>query len=226
MTELKLRNYQESVLAETRRSKPKNNLTGKKFGRIIVGKYDKGKWECFCSCGNITYVRTNSLTSGRTQSCGCLGKERSSKSSTKHGGTNTRLYSIWRNMKCRCSCPTASKYEIYGGKGIRVCDEWLPFTGFRDWALTHGYSNNLSIDRINSDGNYEPKNCRWVTYKVQGNNTKQNHIITYNNKTQTLAEWADELGFSYKVLSERIRRKWSIERAFNTPTQTKGEKSA
>ena len=202
-------------------SKPKYDLLGKTFGRLKVISYKSGYWKCSCSCGNITHVKTSSLVSGRTQSCGCLQKERAIAACTKHGGTNTRLYSIWRNMKCRCSCPTASKYEIYGGKGISVCPDWKRFEGFRDWALLHGYSDDLSIDRINSNGNYCPENCRWVSYKVQANNTSQNHIISFCGKSMDISEWAEYLGFSYKVLSERIRRGWSIKRAFTTSTQYK-----
>lgn len=204
-------------------SKPKYDLSGQTFGRLKVISYHSGYWKCLCSCKNITFVKTNSLISGRTTSCGCLGKERRIQAITKHGESKTRLYSIWRNMKCRCSCPTASKYEIYGGKGISVCAEWQNFEGFRNWAMSHGYSDNLSIDRINGKQGYCPENCRWVTYKVQANNTSQNHVISYNGEFHTLSEWAGILGFNYKVLSERIRRNWTIKRAFTMPTQYKGD---
>lgn len=205
--------------------KIKYDLTGLRFGRWAVIQYlGTEKWLCKCDCGTVREVKGRSLREGKSQSCGCLHGEIISAQSTKHGKSKTRLYSIYRNMKCRCYTPSASKYEIYGGRGIKVCDEWLgDFMRFYQWAIAHGYSDDLSIDRINSDGNYEPDNCRWATYKVQGNNTNQNHVITYNGKSQTLAEWADELGFSYKVLSERIRRNWGVKRAFETPTQHKEE---
>ena len=126
---------------------PKYKLSGKVFGRLTVISYNLGLWECICSCGKTTHVKTSSLISGRTQSCGCLQKEKTIQACTKHGGSKTRLYSIWRNMKSRCNCPTASKYNIYGGKGIQVCSDWESFEGFRDWALSYGYSDDLSIDR-------------------------------------------------------------------------------
>lgn len=200
------------------------DLTGQKFGRLTVIKHDRyGIWTCKCDCGNESHTSTNALTTGNAQSCGCRHKEIVGKNSTKHGLSKTRLYSIFRNMKCRCYTLSASKYEIYGGRGIKICDEWLTdFLSFYNWAITNDYSDELSIDRINSNDNYEPSNCRWATSKVQNNNTNQNHVISYKGKSQTLAEWADELKLSYKVLSERIRRKWSIERAFNMPTQYKG----
>jgi hypothetical protein len=201
----------------------KADLTGKRFGRLDVVKHlGYGVWECKCDCGNITTTKTNALTSGVAKSCGCLHSEIVSKQGTKHGYAGTRLYKIWCNMKTRCNTPSASKYEIYGGRGIRVCNEWLTFEPFKDWAEANGYQDDLSIDRINSDGNYEPSNCRWTTYKIQGNNTKQNHILKFNGQEKTIAEWADFLGFSYKVLSERIRRKWTTERALTTPVDVRG----
>lgn len=204
----------------------KADLTGMKFGRLTVIRHEGyGVWTCKCECGGESHTRTNALTAGITHSCGCLHKEIIRRNSRTHGKCKTRLYKIYQNMKSRCYNQNATKYNIYGGKGIRICNEWLnDFMCFYDWATLNGYSDNLSIDRIDSDGNYEPSNCRWVTLKVQNNNTSQNHIISYNGKSQTLAAWADELKLSYKVLSERIRRNWSIERAFNTPTQFKNVK--
>lgn len=200
------------------------DLSGQQFGRLTVIERIENKgacvqWLCRCDCGNLHKTISASLRAGTCQSCGCLGEEHRLKSITKHGATNTRLYSIWRNMKCRCSCPTASKYELYGGKGITVCNEWLTFGGFRSWALENGYAANLSIDRINGNKSYYPSNCQWVSYKKQANNTTQNHYLIFGGERKTIAEWADKLGFNYKVLSERIRRGWSTERALTTPTQ-------
>ena len=203
--------------------KIKYDLTGLRFGRWVVLKYlGSETWLCKCDCGTVKKVKGRNLREGESLSCGCLHKEIVGKNSTTHGKSKTRLYKIWCNMKCRCYTPSSTKYEMYGGRGISVCNEWKAnFMNFYVWAMANGYRDDLSIDRINSDGNYEPNNCRWATYKVQGNNTNQNHVITFKGKSQTLAEWADELGFSYKVLSERIRRRWSIKRALTTPTQFK-----
>lgn len=200
------------------------DISGQRFGRLTAISYaGKSEWFCACDCGNTTRPRSYDLRNGISKSCGCLHSEIIAKQSAKHGYAGTRLYKTWCNMKSRCNTPSASKYEIYGGRGIKVCSEWLNFENFKDWALSNGYHHDLSIDRINSDGNYEPLNCRWTTYKIQGNNTRQNHILRYNGQEKTISEWADELGFSYKVLSERIRRNWTIERALTTPVNARCE---
>lgn len=138
---------------------------------------------------------------------------------TKHNGCYTRLYSIRQNMKSRCYNRNHIEYANYGGRGITICEEWKnSFEAFRDWALSHGYADNLSIDRIDNDGNYTPENCRWATKKEQANNRKSNRLITYNGKTQNLKQWADESGIDYKILHDRITRyKWSAEKALTTP---------
>ena len=205
------------------------DLTGQRFGRLTVierfGSCGHGdvNWLCICDCGNEHIASRGSLLKGKVLSCGCLRREQASHIHTyikpKHGGSGTRLYRVWRNMKSRCNCPTASKYNLYGGRGIKVCDEWLSFDGFQNWSLSNGYRDDLTIDRIDGGKNYYPENCRWVTPKVQGNNTSQNHKITYGERTQTLAQWADELGIPYKTVSERIRRKWDVKKAFETPVK-------
>lgn len=134
-----------------------------------------------------------------------------------HGKTGTRIYSIYVNMKNRCYYTNNKRYQNYGGRGIEVCDEWLNhFQAFYDWAMSHGYSDNLTLDRINVDGNYEPSNCRWVTLKEQENNRSNNHLITYNGKTQTLAQWCKERNIKYATLERRLNKYgWSIKRALN-----------
>lgn len=205
------------------------DLSGQRFGRLTViepcGTTGHGeiKWRCICDCGNEHMASRGSLVGGKVSSCGCLRREQAGEIRAyvkpKHGGSNTRLYRIWRNMKSRCNCPTASKYHLYGGKGVRVCEAWISFGPFRDWAMSNGYADDLTIDRLDSNGDYYPENCRWVTSKVQGNNTSQNHKIEYDGRVQTLSQWADDLSLPYKVLSERIRRRWPIKRAFETPVQ-------
>lgn len=137
----------------------------------------------------------------------------------KHGMYKTRIYSIWRNMRQRCNNPNASKYHLYGGKGIQVCSEWqTDFMNFYEWAMDNGYSDELTLDRINGNKDYCPKNCRWATYKQQNNNTTQNHLLTFKGETHSIHEWAEIVGLSKKCLSERIRRGWTTERALTTPT--------
>lgn len=129
---------------------------------------------------------------------------------------NNRLYSIWHNMKSRCYYKNAEKYKYYGGKGISVCDEWKnSFEAFYNWALQNGYSEKLTLDRINVNGNYEPNNCRWVDAKTQNNNTSKNHYIEYNGMIKTASEWADIYGVYRQLFNQRIRRGWSFERAAN-----------
>lgn len=147
----------------------KKDLTGQKFGRLVavkpVGK-EKGHyvWECKCDCGEICVVPVHHLSNGHTKSCGCLRKEGERKPSYSHGLTRTRLYRIWCNIKTRCYNPNAENYNFYGGKGVTVCDEWLhDFQTFYDLAMTSGYADNLTIDRKDSDLNYCPENCEWIT---------------------------------------------------------------
>lgn len=153
------------------------NITGQKFGRLTAikpcGKTSGGNilWLCECDCGNKTTVPTQHLKSGNTQSCGCLNSELASKRFTKTGASNHRLYRIWRNMKRRCYDKTFKAYKNYGGKGVLICEEWLKsFENFYNWAIGNGYKDDLTIDRIDVKGNYEPKNCQWIT---RSENTKK-----------------------------------------------------
>lgn len=124
----------------------------------------KGKYyECKCDCGKIKIVKGSYLSRGDTKSCGCYKSQTTSKRRKVHGGRRTHLYYIWSTMKARCFKPTLKTYKYYGAKGISVCNEWLDFSVFQSWAMLNGYQDGLSIDRINSDGNYCPENCRWIT---------------------------------------------------------------
>ena len=205
------------------------DLTGQRFGRLTVIERAKDyvqpngrhivMWLCKCDCGNTCEVRSANLQRGATVSCGCFGKEQRAKANIKHHKTNTKIYGVWSGMVQRCTNPKTINYHNYGGRGITVCDEWLhDFRAFYDWAMANGYKDDLTIDRIDSNGNYEPSNCRWATRTEQNNNTRRNHFITYNGKTQTLAQWAKEYNIPYKRLCERINQShWNIEKALNTP---------
>lgn len=152
------------------------DLTGQKFGRLTVVerhgvKDGHAAWLCKCDCGNTTVVNGRNLRNGRTTSCGCYHKEILINRSKTHGMSKTRLYRIWHNMKNRCFYTKDKHFNDYGGRGITVCDEWKnDFESFKKWSLSNGYSDELTIDRINNDGNYEPSNCRWVTMKEQCKN--------------------------------------------------------
>ena len=124
-----------------------------------------------------------------------------------HGKEPKRLYFAWSNMRRRCYQKQNEKYASYGGRGIKVCDEWLhSFPAFREWALANGYKDNLTLDRIDANGNYEPSNCRWETQKTQQNNRRNNHRIEYNGETHTLAEWSEITGIPHYTISRREKK--------------------
>ena len=158
------------------------NLSGQRFGRLVAiepaerqGRYTT--WLCKCDCGKETVVRTINLRSGNSKSCGCLSRDTAQNSHIVHGGKGTRLYRIWAGIKARCECPGCSNYKNYGGRGIKICREWrYDFAAFRDWALSHGYQDDLTIDRIDNDKGYSPDNCRWATMKEQQNHRRNNAI--------------------------------------------------
>lgn len=156
------------------------DLTGQRFGRLIVlGRDGKNehraiKWKCQCDCGNQISTLSQSLLSGHTKSCGCLHKD----IMTKHGGKDSRLYHVWQSMKRRCNSPNSTSYMWYGAKGVKVCEEWESFEPFRKWAIASGYDENAergicTLDRIDSSGNYEPSNCRWVSIAEQNRNMRK-----------------------------------------------------
>lgn len=185
------------------------DLTGMKFGRLTVlredGRSNDGhvKWLCQCECGNTVSVISRDLRGGQ-QSCGCYRAIKSRETHRTHGKSNTRLYRIWRGMRSRCRDGKSPGYKNYGGRGIRICDEWYDdFQTFYLWANSNGYRDNLSIDRINVNGHYEPSNCRWATQKQQANNTRVNVYLTHNGKVQTMRMWADELGIPYQLVRDR-----------------------
>lgn len=152
------------------------DISGKKFGRLTaicvdhVGPRGLRYWLCRCDCGEYSVKPINDLTGGKVKSCGCLFKEHNKIYKTKHGERDTRLYSIWKNMRQRCENSKRKEFKYYGGKGISVCKAWNEFINFRDWALENGYAPNLTIDRKNSLGDYEPSNCRWITLADQQRN--------------------------------------------------------
>ena len=183
--------------------------------RIQPKGYHMTMWHCRCSCGNERDVYANSLTTGRSTSCGCKAKETAKKTAKKnfttHGQTNTRLYQIWAGMHKRCENCNASNYSDYGGRGISVCDEWNDFVPFHDWAMANGYTEELSIDRINVDLNYTPENCRWVGSVAQANNRRSSRYYEYNGETHTISEWSKILNIPYKKLWKHINSGKPIE---------------
>jgi hypothetical protein len=167
------------------------NKAGKRYGRLVVIKEaDRNKqggvlWKCRCDCGNVKTIAGNDLQSGKTKSCGCLRKELIKKRNKTHGHNGERIYRIWRNMKNRCLNKKTPDYKYYGARGITVCKEWLKFLPFYEWAMEHGYSDILTIDRRNAYGNYRPSNCSWVTRQEQSHNqrTHKNNKIGIDGVT-------------------------------------------
>lgn len=207
------------------------DLTGKHFGRLNVLKMTRNRrgklaWECRCDCGNVIVTSASHLTSGHTKSCGCLQKEMFSKTVTKHGKTGNRVLGIWYGMRKRCYYEKDRHFADYGGRGITICDEWKnDFQPFYDWAMSHGYAENLTIDRIDVNGNYCPDNCRWITNEEQQNNRRTSHYLTYNGETHTIKDWAKITGIKYRTLLGRINSyKWDTEKALTVATKTRGEK--
>lgn len=192
---------------------------GEKYGRLTVLDNTQGCYKilCKCDCGVIKTYQSGNLKSGATRSCGCL---KNLGNNLKHGDRHTRLYKIWKAMRERCNTKSCSAYKNYGARGIKVCSEWNDYLTFKEWALSSGYTDELTIDRINVNDNYEPSNCRWATYKNQANNTRHNHFVTFNNETKTISEWADILGVKPHLILNRIRRGWSVEDALFLPANS------
>lgn len=200
-----------------------HDLTGQKFALLTVvdraEKATRGKayWRCQCDCGNSTVVSGTNLITGAVKSCGCL----KHKTQDTHHLSNTRLYRIWNALIQRCNNKNHSAYRYYGEKGIAVCEAWKDdFITFYEWAMMNGYSDELTIDRIDIAKGYFPENCRWVSRKVQANNRTFCKMIEYNGKIQTLTQWCEELGLNYKLIHSRLYRLgWSFEKAISVPVK-------
>lgn len=185
---------------------------GDRFGRLtVIEKAKKGArnaWRCRCECGNEDIVLDQNLKNGSVKSCGCYGREAASlrmhDMNYRHGREPRRLYETWKNMRRRCT-PGGPGCEYYANRGICVCQEWMEsYERFREWSLSHGYADALTIDRIDNDGNYEPSNCRWVSRLVQSNNKRTNRVIEYGGETHTMAEWSRILNVSYCAIKYRV----------------------
>jgi hypothetical protein len=182
---------------------------GKRVGKLtVIGDPEviKGRIcvKCKCDCGNEKSIRIDHIEETHTVSCGCVAKEHSRVAGVTHGESRTRLYDIWCEMRRRCNDAKAINYEIYGGRGISVCKEWDDYKTFAEWANSNGYESHLTIDRINSNDNYKPSNCRWATMKEQANNKRNNHFINYFGETKTISQWADTLEVPYGILYARL----------------------
>lgn len=201
------------------------DLTGKTFGKLkvieVAGKTADGhkKWLCICECGNKRIVAQNHLKrKNGTRVCKECARHTAAEKRKIHGDFGTRLYSIYYGIISRIYNKNDINYKNYGARGIKICDEWRKsYLAFKEWALNNGYSDNLSIDRIDVNGDYCPENCRWVTPKVQGNNRRNNHYLTINGQTKTITEWANEVGLSATAIRNRLRKGYNPEEAVYIP---------
>jgi hypothetical protein len=200
------------------------DIQGRTFGRLTVlrmsdrvGKKGDKYWVCLCKCGKEKDISGVNLRSGRIQSCGCLGHETAMINGYKpktHGLSGKRLYKIWNNIVQRCYNSNNKAYDNYGGRGIIICQEWKIFINFYEWAMSNGHADNLSIDRIDVNGNYEPTNCRWATDIMQANNRRNNRNIILNGVERTMSEWAKITGIKVGTIKKRIDELgWPIEAA-------------
>lgn len=200
------------------------DLSGQRFGRLSViryagplGKSRVSSWLCVCDCGKEVVVKATRLQTKTTRSCGCYGRERRVAARTTHGKSGTATYNSWCKMKERCEKPATRGYRHYGGRGIRVCDNWSDsFEAFlRDMGLRP--EGGYEIDRIDVNGHYEAGNCRWITRRQNARNKRSNRRLTWDGKTLCLSEWSEVLGLPAHILSTRLRRGWSIARTLTTP---------
>ena len=197
-----------------RRDFRKVDLTGQRFNHLTVirtadddMKHHGQKWICRCDCGNEVTIRMDGLQSGHVKSCGCINRRR-----TTHGQAKTKLFKVWTSMKQRCQNPNDTRYKDYGARGITVCSEWQEFEPFYKWAFANGYEQNLTIDRVDNNGNYCPENCRWTTRKVQMSNRRNTVYLEYCGESKSISEWSSITGISRHVLDNRMRSGWTVER--------------
>jgi hypothetical protein len=196
---------------------------GQKFHRLTCLQIENstrgnsGRYALFlCDCGAKKIINIGNVVSKKSRSCGCLQSEQTSKRFTTHGDRRSRLYRIYTHMKSRCFDSNSQDYYNYGARGITVCDLWkIDYSEFKKWAECNGYKENLSIDRIDGNGNYEPKNCRWATPREQTRNLRTN----VKHKGEIATDGSVRLGGNKSLITNRLNRGWSKEKAFTTPVK-------
>lgn len=208
-------------------AKNNNNIfIGKKYGKLIIIDFEKHKrktgydcwyWLCKCECGNIKLLYPAEVKNGKIKSCGCYKDNLAKLRMSKHNQSTSRLYHCWQDMKARCYRKTHHKYLLYGNRDIRVCDEWLNnYDNFSEWALNNGYSNDLTLDRINVNGNYCPENCRWATPLQQSQNRRNTKKIIVDGVEMLLTDACKKFNISYYSVYGRLKSGWDIEKALTT----------
>lgn len=212
-----------------------NVQVGARFGRLVIcgevyfktiGNYKGVKiCPCQCDCGNELEVKAGHLISGNTKSCGCLQRERTSDAATTHGAKHSKLYGVWCAVKARCLNPKNKRFDRYGGRGITICDQWIDdFAAFREWALSNGYREGLTIERMKVNENYEPSNCTWIPNEEQAKNRTSRREVTAFGETKSIQEWVDDPRCVVGRITFhcRLRSGWCPETALSTPPQKSG----
>lgn len=201
------------------------DISGEIFHRLTVikenGRRNNSRkeilWECKCSCGNITNTTKRNLIDGSTKSCGCYALEVRKNLHKTHGKSRSPLYKIWSGMKQRCLDKNCKAYVNYGGRGIKICENWIDsFSCFYN-DMSESYKKGLEIDRIDNNGNYELSNCKWSNREEQSNNRRSNIILEFNGIKKNITQWAEFTKISRKIIFQRISRGWSIEKALTSP---------
>ena len=194
------------------------DLTGRVFGRLCAMFYvgrtaSGGLWHCQCTCGRWATLATSNFKYDRQISCGCYRRE----VECSHEETRMAEYTVWKMMKDRCSNKRSRLYVNYGGRGIAVCEQWRG--SFRSFLndMGHRPSSKHSIERVDNNGHYEPRNCRWATMREQLRNKRNNRRLTYDGKTMCLSAWAEHVGLPRYLLSGRLNRGWTPEAVLTTP---------
>lgn len=188
--------------------RPFIDISGQTFGRLKVIKYTRRKnsytmFLCKCECGNEKEVSSHHLKRGNTISCGCYQKEKNHEK--KHGETGTKIYGLWSSIKQRCYNPKNQAFDNYGGRGIKMCDEWQDFISFKKWLMKSGYKEGLTLERLDFNSDYTPENCTFIPLEQQTKNTRRNLFIEYNGKKMIMSDWAIETGINYRTLLSRYR---------------------
>lgn len=211
-------------------TKPLKISTGERYGRLAIQcevekkQKRRRRFQCLCDCGNIVCVNLEHLRSGKTKSCGCFQKENREVANLRHGLYGSPLYILWHSMKQRCENQKAKGYADYGGRGIKICQEWQEVSVFCKWASKKGFKQGLSIERIDVNGDYSPLNCTFIPKREQAKNTRKNRFITYKGETMIISDWAKRIGLSCGGLKSRLDLGWAVGRALTEQPHNRGGK--